>query len=1062
MIRTTGRVIHHTSKVAHRLLIAATGFLVVTSVLLAAAAWRLSQGPIELVWLSDRLKAILSDHTSPVHVSFDSLLLAWEGFHKGVDYPLDLRVTGIEVADPMGKRLISAPQANVTFSAAGLLLGRFVPRTIDVNQARIAVTRELDGTIGIGGSLTNSNGEAGDSFDVRALRDQLARPAGTDYGRNRDLLDQIRRVHLRDTEVTISDQNTGLVVKTDRLNLDILRPGTGHVTGVLNAPLSAGDQQAELAAHIDVMPDGDIKLDITLSSFRLAGIGALPPALAATVPVSFDGSVAFDRSFGVRQGRVTIRCGEGIVPVGRGQFPLRSGIVELSGTPDALIIEQARFNVSRSAEDPPATLDIGGTVTHTADRVTAVLTVAIDQIDIADLPRLWPVGVSSAARSWVVQNVTGGTVRHGSISVVIEADDALKHVAVTKATGGLDGFNGVFTWIDNVPPVEQTDVRLHLVDPGTLDIHIPSARQRIANGGADLLVKDGRMRITGLTDRDQFADISVQIEGPVASAWTLLKEPRLHLLSKHPIGLKTSGGDVAATLTFQFPLEHNLEIDDVVIHADAHVKRVRLVDVVYGRNFDDGTFDLNITKEGLSLKGRGLLAAIPLTVTGTMDFNDGPGDQVVQKITASGQPDAAQLDAAGLTVTDLVTGPLPMKVVLIEQRSGKGSLTVEGDLTPATLKMDLLAWSKLPGSAATATATILLNRDRLSKVDRFAVRGDGLLLAGSAGFTDGQIRSLLLDRIRLGQTDARGAVHFAANTPVAIVLRGSQIDLVPKLTEKAANTRAPDGPTTPAWTLDGRFDRAILAHGERANDLLVKAAGNGDTIRSLDAIGAMGTGAGFSIKIEPQDGKRHLRVASKDAGSFLRGLDIARTMQSGLLTINATFERPIGYRPLIGTLDISDVTVKNSPVLGKLLQAITLYGLVDALRGPGMGFTRIRVPFQYDGTSLYLDQARANNSSLGLTAKGSIALSSGRASITGTIVPIYFFNAMLGRLPLVGKLFSPEDGGGLFAARFGVEGLIDDPSIWVNPVSTLTPGFLRGIFGVFDSAEASGQPPGPR
>ena len=101
---------------------------------------------------------------------------------------------------------------------------------------------------------------------------------------------------------------------------------------------------------------------------------------------------------------------------------------------------------------------------------------------------------------------------------------------------------------------------------------------------------------------------------------------------------------------------------------------------------------------------------------------------------------------------------------------------------------------------------------------------------------------------------------------------------------------------------------------------------------------------------------------------------------------------------------------------------------------------------------MYLNDARAYNSSLGLTAKGSIALSSGRASLSGTIVPVYFFNAMLGRLPLVGKLFSPEEGGGVFAARFGVEGPIGDPSISVNPVSALTPGFLRGIFGVFDSA----------
>ena len=71
--------------------------------------------------------------------------------------------------------------------------------------------------------------------------------------------------------------------------------------------------------------------------------------------------------------------------------------------------------------------------------------------------------------------------------------------------------------------------------------------------------------------------------------------------------------------------------------------------------------------------------------------------------------------------------------------------------------------------------------------------------------------------------------------------------------------------------------------------------------------------------------------------------------------------------------------------------------------------------------------------------------------MTGTIVPAYFFNAMLGQLPLVGRLFSPEKGGGVFAARFGLDGSIEDPTITINPVSVLTPGFLREIFSVFDN-----------
>ena len=66
------------------------------------------------------------------------------------------------------------------------------------------------------------------------------------------------------------------------------------------------------------------------------------------------------------------------------------------------------------------------------------------------------------------------------------------------------------------------------------------------------------------------------------------------------------------------------------------------------------------------------------------------------------------------------------------------------------------------------------------------------------------------------------------------------------------------------------------------------------------------------------------------------------------------------------------------------------------------------------------------------------------------------FNALPGRLPLIGKLFSPEKGGGLFAWRYSVTGPIGNPDVGINPVSALTPGFLRGLFGIFDQGRGNG------
>jgi AsmA-like C-terminal region len=1058
VVRSTGRAIHHTSKAVHWLLALGTGLLVVASCLLAGAAWRLAQGPIDLGGWSDRLRSALIDDDAPIRVSFDGVFLAWEGFSKGVDYPLDLRLSGVTITDSAGRRLIAAPGAHLTFSLAGLLLGRVVPRAIEVDHAQIAVTREAGGTIDLGGDLASVGATDSGNIDLRQIQEQLSRPASGDHGRTRGLFDQLRRTHFRGTEVTLRDQESGLVIRTQDMDLDLVRARSGRIRGMLRAPLSIGNQQASLAAQADWAAGSKAMLDMKLTALRPAGVGAIPPALAflagIDAPVALATTIGFDPDFKPNQMRADIQVGQGQILVGQGSVPVRSAAIALSGRPGEITISRGRFDVAHTPEGSPELVDIGGTVTHSADRVSASLTLGLSQIDVADLPRLWPPGIARGSRPWVIENVTAGMATRGTASFVIEADDALHDVVLTNATGDLDGSNGTFTWIDNVPAVEQTDFHLHLVDPDTLDIRVSSAHQRIRNGAPDLLIRDGQMHITGLALHDQTAVIRTRVEGPVASALSLLKEPRLHLLSTHPIALKTGGGDAAATLDFQFPLENKLQIDDVRIHADAHLTKVRLLDVVAGQGLDDGVFDVAADKDGLSLKGQGTVAAVPIAVDGTMDFNPGPPDQVVQKIAMTGQPDSAQLDAAGLHVADFLGGPVPLTVVMVERRNGNGSVAINGDLTLATLALNPLAWNKPSGNVANASATLLMSHDRLTKIDRISVRGDGLLLTGSADLPDGHIRTLVLDSISLGRTKGHGTVHLGANEPIAVVLQGDQIDLSSKLTEKMS---VPDklgttDVTTPDWTLDARFDRAILANGERAGDLLVKAAGGGQTIRLLDAVGTTQSSAGFSIKIEPHASKRRLLVDAKDAGSFLRSLDAIRGMQSGHLTIDGTFDSPYGLHPLSGTATIDNVVVKNSPVLGKLLQAITLYGLVDVLRGPGMTFSHIVVPFHYDGADLRVDEAHAYNSSLGLTGNGRIGLSSGQLSLTGTIVPAYFFNSMLGNLPLVGKLFSPEKGGGVFAARFGVDGQTDDPSISINPVSALTPGFLREIFGIFDRA----------
>ncbi|MGH7153560.1 MAG: AsmA-like C-terminal domain-containing protein, partial [Acetobacteraceae bacterium] len=167
------------------------------------------------------------------------------------------------------------------------------------------------------------------------------------------------------------------------------------------------------------------------------------------------------------------------------------------------------------------------------------------------------------------------------------------------------------------------------------------------------------------------------------------------------------------------------------------------------------------------------------------------------------------------------------------------------------------------------------------------------------------------------------------------------------------------------------------------------------------------------------------------------------------LTLTATFADAEPGRPLSGTAEIDDFRLRNAPVIGKLLEAVTLYGLVEALRGPGVGFSRLIAPFRLENQALRINEARMFSASLGLTADGVVDLGSNSVDLQGTVVPAYFFNSLLGRVPVLGRLFSPEQGGGVISVSYAVRGPVDDPLVTVNPLTALTPGLLRRLFGIF-------------
>ncbi len=1060
MRQHAGQAARRVLVLTRRLLSLAFALAIAGLAVLLALTVRLSGGPIELPWLVRQLEAALdTDPTGPLwHIG--TAELAWEGFAGGLDRPLDIRVTGVTLATADGRVLARLPEARVSFAMRELLLRqRLIPRGLELRGPELHVRRTAAEGLTLDLSPPPPDPDAPfpgtePALTVDSIVASLLRPIalGAD-----DPLSQLRRIAVREAILAVDDRIAARHWSARNVTLDLRRADTGGAEGTAAFDAPLGTQTLHLDAQIALNNTADaVRADLRLSPLNPARLAAdlafLPQARAIDADAALEASLVLDRALSFRRGEARLRLGAGRIAVARGSIPISTASASARFDRAAVSLSGIAATIP-TPSGPPAHLEASGSLAFAPAGYDAALAITLDQIAATDLGGMWPEGVAGkGTKPWIMQNITAGIAQDLHVAIALHAPPDLSDISVTSLSGGMRADGITLHWLPPVPPIEQAQAELTFVSPDIIDFAFTAGRQ-----GA-LRLTNGLVRIFGLSVRDQVADISADIAGPLAEVIALLRHPRMRLLDRRPIEMRDPAGTATGRLDITaLPLESWLTVEDVKLKAAAKLTGVHLGAIAAGRDLDQGSLDLTASNDGLKVTGTAMLAGMASKLALDMDFRPGAPGQIVQSVTASATPDPAQLAAAGLDLGAVIQGAAPVTLIWRSRRDGKGELSVTADLAPATIALDAIGFTKPAGRPAKADLRASLDRDRIAAIDRLTLTGEGIDAEARIGFTAGRPATASIPRLRLGaDTDLRADIGWPARdgAPWRITLGGATIDATAQLRHTPA-----DAPPGPPYVLDAKLDRALLGEGRRMTQVVLHAEHDGRITRALHLAARAGSGP-FTISIAPVLGGRTLTGTADDAGALLHALDLVDDMQGGAMALAGRYDDSTAAHRLTGNATITDFRMTKTPGLAKLLQAMTFYGLVELVRGPGLGFARLEAPFSLSGDTLELNDARAYNSSLGMTAKGRVDMATGRCDIGGTIVPAYFFNSLLGNLPLIGRLFSAERGGGLFAANYRLTGDCNDPSVGVNPLAALTPGFLRGIFGLFDSPDAPAPPPG--
>jgi hypothetical protein len=1025
-----GQVGHHTLRLIGTLALVAL-------LLIGAASWRLARAPVDLPILANRIGAAATAAMPGTIVTIAHAGLAWEGFDRG-GAPIDLRLSGIAILGRHGAVAARISYLRITLSPVALLRGRIAPIEIIAHRTDVQIRPDDNPASPPGPAGSPPRPLATRLADTAARLGQLIgtfaqvpRAGGLDF-------EKLRRISITHAHVLLDTGSTGTKLAADNAGLDLTRTTAGVVQGTARAVLHHGGGSAPIVIDI-TGADGLGHVKAVLGPLDPATLAPDQPDLArADLPMTLTASWPIGPR-APAQLDIIAQAGAGHVRAGGSLISVAAFDAALTATPTMARLDHASVTLAGVGGAPGPTARFHGTLGLTG-ALPGQIDATVDHVTAPELPLDWPLALAFGTRKYITQHITAGTAHNGTFQARFTLAPPDNKPRLDDFTGHFAASGVTLAWFKHAVPMTDLAGTLTFLNQDILMI-------RATTGRLGSLHMVGSMAISALTHRDQNSLVLAKVTGSAAAALPLLDAPPLKLAAR---GIELAGttGTITANIDAGIKLVKHITLSNVVLAAQADITHLHFPLPVTGLALDQGNLALNASLTHLALHGSGALAGEPTRFSAAMALPN--GDFSLKATTTAGRSLLAKF---GSTTSIWQSGAAPLTIGY-RDHDGQATLDLAANLTPVALALPDAGWQKPAGKPGHASLALVLHNGRPTAVQSVDIDAAGLALQ-----SDAEAGALIIRTARLGNSRATGKLTPPDRTgaPWVLALAGPVLDLSAALNaaKPATSTGLVRQATPPKaththvpWRLRAAFDNIRLdkSPAPMLGGVQINATGNAADLNHISATIRTDADHAATLRFVHQTDGDAVTLAAGNAGALFAALGTTTDIANGTLNLTAATHGNI----TTGKAVITDFRLRHAPVIAKVLQGLSLYGVPAATSGPGLAITRLTAPFSITRSVVRLGSGRAYSASLGFTATGTIDLGRKLYDLSGTIVPAYALNTLPGRIPIIGKLFSPEKGSGVFAARYSVSGPFAKPHIAVNPLAALTPGFLREIFGMFN------------
>lgn len=1043
-------------------------------------------------WLRQRVETRIERHLNGLQIEFGAIHLV---VNRGWRPRVSLR--DVVLRHPDGALFAQLADAQASLAMKPLMRGRIQPKQITLSGLFAALRRNKDGSLALSfASDASPSRRAGSLVELIGQWDaQLQKP----------VFEALAAVETTALTLSYTDDRLGRGWTLDGGQIRLNREGDALSLAAGFSVLSGRGEVGRLeasynsalgspAADFGILVSGIASEDIALQSPALGWLGVLRAPISGSLRGAVDGSGA------LAPVQASLRIGEGVIQpaaqtrpvpiegarsyftydpaeqqlsfselsietgwgsgIMRGRASLSgiengqmTGLVgqlrfsDLALNPRQLFGAPVRFPEVDAAFDlqlRPFRLRLGemlvrdgGSRIHLDGEIGAGpggwdydLNGRVDRVSAQRIKALWPEALAPKPRRWVHENLHAGTVR--------EAGFHMRGRGSGKPFVSLDlSYEDVELLFQKfMPPLRRGAGQLSLY--GKRLVATATAGVVQAGQGGDVDVAGTAFIIPDISVKDGTPGIvRAAASGSATAALSLLNRPPLQVMDKAQLPVALAEGRVEARGTLALPLKKNVPPEQIQYHYTAELRDVESARLVPGHVAAAPVLQVEGDQGRVQISGRGSLSGVPLSASWQQAVGkDAPRDSRVEG-TIELSPAAVEAFSLGLP-RGAVSGSGSGRYRVDLSPGAPPRLQLSSDLAGLGLRIAEIGWHK--DAAAKGRLDLEAVLEAPARVERLELEAPGLEAVGRITTREGGgLERAEFSSVRAGSW-FRGPVTFHGRgaAPPAIEVAGGRLALNRSPFSSAGagggggSSGAGAGGAVPITLQLGTLQVTdSIALQNFQGRFSTRGGMNGDfTARLNGQTPVAGT-------LVPQNGGTAARIRANDAGGVFRSAGVFQHGSGGSFDMTLVPAGDGGGYD--GRVDVRNFRVRNAPSMAALLNAISLVGLLDEMTGQGILFTSMQARFRLGDSHLTLHESSAVGPSIGLSLDGVYDLATTRLNMRGVLSPIYLLNA-------IGRILSPRDGEGLIGFTFTLRGTAADPSVAVNPLAGLAPGFLREIF----------------